>query len=386
MSGPKCGEYTVVSEAELRRRRLLAAQERFERASLAATAMNARIAAANQTFKQLAEPLFRVTTPASSDPASWESEALRLERAAASVQERLNTRTAHLRAAIFTQGLGGVMSASFASDVPVARRTQTPASPAATRPASERVLAALARLPPDSPCERECQDLASGWAAAPSDGRRELIVSQIKLLVQEEVDRRKVALHRRERLDALQRQLDGLVSDEVRDLKLRIGGHLLDSEIPAELEAAVGRAAAQARSELDRHFVLDAVSEVLADLGYQVGESFGTAVADGGAVLDLTSNARHGVRVRAQDGQLMFNVIRYDDPRDAAADMRAEEAFCRDFSALRSELDSRGVALKMSRADPPGVTVTQLMTTGKPSEKQRGERERDGHVEARRAR
>lgn len=363
----------MVSEAELARRRLLAAQERLARASASARAMNARITAANKTFAELNEPLLRVEPPKTADPDTWEHEASRLESGVASVEGRLSVRTAELRAVAFSQGLGGLLSASFAPDGPATRKNRATAVQATSHLMQERLRTTLALLPPGSACEHECDGLAAKWIQEPSDGRRELILTQIKHLVQEEADRRKAGALRKATLETLLRQLDGLVSDEIQGLKQRIERHALTEDVPAELLAAVSRAAASARSELDRHFVLDAVSDVLSKLGYQVGESFGTAVAEGGAVLDLTSSPQHGVQVREHAGQLLFNVVRFRDPRDSSADKRAEELFCQDFSALRAQLDSRGVALNMTRADPPGATTTQLISRSRPAEKRDGD-------------
>lgn len=185
----------------------------------------------------------------------------------------------------------------------------------------------------------------------------------------------------------LRADLDGLdggpVAAAVRQLEE------LDARqpLPAGLDREVAAVVASARAEADRDYALEAVGETLAELGYDVDAGFTTAVAEGGAVVDLPRRDRHGLQVRERGGHLLFNVVRYGDgtPGDHAEDGAAEASWCASHDELTARARERGVDLTIERADPPGHQPIQYLeprftpatTTAVQAEEERRRRERE---------
>lgn len=156
----------------------------------------------------------------------------------------------------------------------------------------------------------------------------------------------------------LRSQLDGLDGDAVADVREQLAQVDLDRALPSGLASAVAEAAEAARVERDRSFVLDAMGATLADLGYEVEDGFATAVAAEGAVVPLPWSGEHGVQVREQAGNLLFNVVRYVDDEgraaDAVADRHAEQRFCSDYDRLLAAALEHGVDVHLVTPAPAG--------------------------------
>jgi hypothetical protein len=103
----------------------------------------------------------------------------------------------------------------------------------------------------------------------------------------------------------------------------------------------------------------------LGQLGFAIGPDFVTAVPRDGALVDLPEDSRHAIRIRVRNGQLLFNVVRFDEQgrRNPDEDAEAERKFCDDFSKFNAGMRERGVNLDLLRADPPGALPVEVLTT-----------------------
>jgi hypothetical protein len=359
MSGPKCGHYTVVSEEELRRRRLAAARDRFSRARAELLAFRVELNAAEATYGVLAFAGPADEVPDGEDASALETGAEQLERAVESARAELDRAVSAARVRHFAAE-GSKLTASLKESGP--RRRAAADQPGETR---EEVARVLARLPGSATQDAvaSCNSLATKCLTAVRATDREQLLAALRLAVQRESDRARTVAANRTKIGALYAELDGLAGRDVEVVRGLLKGAALDEPVTPDLEARVLAARNAAREELDREFVLGAAAEALAQLGYSIGEDFITAVPEGGGLVDLPHSARHGVMVRERDGQLLVNVVRYDSTgnREPADDTAAEESFCTDFDAVRSILAERGVELDMLRADAPGATPMQVV-------------------------
>lgn len=357
MSGPKAGHYTVVSAEELRRRRLAAAKERFARAAGNVAALHAEVVNAEATYGLLSTEVLAATRPRGEDAEQWEKAAADLESNLAGWRQQVGDAVRAARVRNIAAAAGGV-TASLAPDAPRASAQPTSAS------ANEEIARVVGRLPAGASPETvaRCTQLAYECRQA-SGQHQEHMIATLRLLVQRETDRAKLAATNRDTVDALYRELDGLAGPKVETVRGLLRGLVLEQPLPADLHARVAAARDEARSGQDRAFALAAAARALEDLGYGVDADFVTAVPAGGVLVDLPHSSRHGIMVRERDHTLLFNVVRYDESgsRDVAADTQAEMAFCRDFADFRAALAQDWVQLSMQRADPPGAVPVQVI-------------------------
>jgi hypothetical protein len=357
MSGPKCGQYTVVSTEELRRRRLSAARDRHARALRELDALAADLRAAVATYGDLAVVLPDVVTPADLEPEAWELATERLADEIERGREAMGVATREERIRHMVASVGS-LTASVTTVAPGGAHGQDDTE-------LERVLARLPATARADSVER-CTVLANSFTGTRDQRERRQLLAVVRLAVQREQDRERLIEKNRNNLELLYQQLDGLVGRPVETLRGMLKGLPLDEPLPDDLEDRVARTRDTARAEEDRTFVLQAASAALKDLGYSVGEHFRTAVVDDGALVDLPHSDRHALRVRERNHQLMFNIVRYDETggRDLVADTRAEESFCTDFAGISSKFRELGIDLTMLRADPPGSHPVQVVKEG----------------------
>jgi hypothetical protein len=136
----------------------------------------------------------------------------------------------------------------------------------------------------------------------------------------------------------------------------------------------VKAARASAIREQDRIFALDATRTVLEELGYELGEDFVTVVASSeGVLLPLAVSPEHGVRVRERSGELMFNVVRFDESggTNQAQDVTAAAAFCEGFAEIVEHVGSHGVELKRVVHFDPGSGHLEVRAEPSPFVKER---------------
>ncbi|WP_051731702.1 hypothetical protein [Kitasatospora phosalacinea] len=154
-------------------------------------------------------------------------------------------------------------------------------------------------------------------------------------------------------------------ADRVRALLAEVvsGHRALDG--PLRRRAADCRAEAEAAAE--RRYVVEAVTDALTELGYQVGQGFETlTVSDGALRLSRDEWSEHAVNlVVDQEGrQLRTALVRTaagagDD--GAHLDVEREEQWCRDFQALRGRLARAGLSTEVRLATPPGQVPVPLV-------------------------
>lgn len=163
MSGPKSGNYRVVSQAELRRRQIAAARDRHSRELASVQEFQAALSAAEATYGDLAIAVPRANVSQAREAEDWERASNRLAAGLDAAKRQLeeNVRTARMR-----------MLSADGSRVSTVL-TEAPQSPRPTKTAATRseasdgkltdVLARLPRVPgPTSP------PVATRWPAVSS--------------------------------------------------------------------------------------------------------------------------------------------------------------------------------------------------------------------------
>ena len=372
MSGPKSGDYHVVSEAELRRRRIAAAKDRHSRVLAAIQAFRGTLAAAEATYGRLGVSVPQATVSRPGEAEDWDRTSDTLTSGLSHAKDELaeTIRVARLR---MLSAEGSQMSAVLVED----RQSRRPAKPAGAESASaesagaesvlgDRKLAdVLARLPAEAPAEvvARGQTLARGFREASAPSEKARVLDGLRLLVQAEQDRQTRIARNNAVIEELYRELDGLRNDTVDTCRGVLKGLDPAAALPAGLRDRVASAKAAAEAERDTEFVLATAARALAELGYAVGEDFRTVVPSSGALLELPHSPRHGLQIRARNQRLMLNVVRFDSDgrRDPRADKDAEESFCGDFAKLKGRMRAEGVDLSMLRADAPGQTPIQVL-------------------------
>jgi hypothetical protein len=365
VSGPKSGDYYVVSEAELRRRRIAAARDRYSRVLATVQTFQGDLSAAHATYGSLAISVPQVTVSDARKAEDWDRASDTLTSGLADAQRQLEdaVRAARLRK---LSAEGSRVSAVF-SEEPRARRSAPSASTESAESAvDDRKLAdILGRLPTTAPADvvSRCERLARGCREAAGRAEKARVLDGIRHLVQAERDRQAHMSRNSAVIEELYRELDGLSDDAVDTLRGVLKGLDRSATLPDGLRDQVATAKAAAEAQRDREFVLATAARALADLGYAVGEDFRTAVPSSGTLLELPHSRRHGLQIRERNHQLMLNVVRFDQDgqRDPRADKNAEESFCRDFAKLKNRMHEEGVDLAMLRADAPGQTPVQVV-------------------------
>jgi hypothetical protein len=369
VSGPKSGDYHVVSAAELRRRQIAAAKDRYLRVVATVEAFHGTFSAAKATYGDLGVSVPRVTVLNAHEAEDWDRASDALATGLATARRQLEeTVRASRQQMLAAEGL------RVSSVLVEERRAPRPAgrgAPEAGRAAPEAVVSegmltgVLARLPASAAADvaARCETLARGFLQASSQSERTKVLDGIRHLVQMEQDRRARVARNGALIEELYRELDGLSNDTVDILRGVLKGVDPAADLPEGLRGRVAAARAAAEAERDQEFVLATAAKALADLGYAVGDDFRTAVPASGALVELPHSSRHGLQIRERNQQLMFNVVRFDQEgrRDPLADKDAEESFCRDFAQLKSRMREDGVDLRMLRADAPGQTPIQIL-------------------------
>ncbi|MCX5208763.1 hypothetical protein OG689_05555 [Kitasatospora sp. NBC_00240] len=162
-----------------------------------------------------------------------------------------------------------------------------------------------------------------------------------------------------------------------------VAGHRALDE-PLRRRVAGCRAAAEAQAE--QQYVVNTVTDALADLGYQVSQGFETlTVTDGALRLSRREWPEHAVNlvVDQQGGQLRTAVVRTaagDGDDDAHLDVEREEQWCEDFHALRGRLAQAGLSTDVQVAVPPGQVPVPLVVAP-PAPPAPGTRARPGYRE-----
>jgi hypothetical protein len=315
--------------------------------------------------------------PTVDDDAAWAACVHGYEVAIREFERRL----AQAGAAQGAQAGAALVAANEAADIDavlgvwVRERSLRPGLDAATterlRSTAARVLARL-ELPADAPLPREAAELARAIVLAPGVERAEALASELRLVVQRELERRAA---QRVHGDEAQALLEALPGDApaalVRALELvAAGAQPLDPDLreAARQALALGAAGREAAQDAAAALVLQ---ESLRDLGYEVDDIEATLFAAGGAVHFRREGwDRYFVRLRvdAAESTVNFNVVRARGDEETAErrrlDALAEDRWCAEFPQLERTLAARGLALDVTRRLAAGALPVQVVDAG----------------------
>lgn len=347
MSGPKGGSYTVVSAEELERRALRAARDRYDRVRTAHSAV--------------CESIALDESPPARLPKSVAGTSAMVSAAAADAETRLataRTRLTDLRLAAALEATPKIKltltldsRSGQAPAVAVAQRPLDASAGQATVAKAEKIVAkALAEL----------GESAVGPLSGPLDlvrsaegsGQSSLALDHLRFQVQNLRDAARLTRRQTELREAVLTALDGCTSEEALSLRDRL---LATNSGPGPVTLEYARSLAEReKRQRDAEFVEDAVLDVIAELGYQVGESVGVSVAKGGVLVEVPGHPQHLARVHRAGDQLRFNVVRVG-AGDPGQDAEAETVACGFFQQLQQGLSAEGVDWKVSRREVPGA-------------------------------
>ena len=193
VSGPKSGDYYVISEAELRRRRIAAAKDRHSRVLATVESFQVDLSAAQATYGSLEISVPQATVSDAPEAADWDraSDILTSGLAAAQRQFEQAVRAARMRNPRRPMDRGS--RASCRGNPGHRRAASAPAEPAArmaNRWTTRKLATVLGRLP--ATASAEAVAAAKSWPTG-TGGRSEpekvQVLDGIRHLVQAERDR-----------------------------------------------------------------------------------------------------------------------------------------------------------------------------------------------------
>ncbi|MEU6582489.1 hypothetical protein [Nocardia sp. NPDC046763] len=348
--------YRVVSETVLREQ----AQQRLRRVSARARRVSQRCVAAGL-------PELEIAVAAQATSAEIEAACTRLEAMLAAAEPAIRAAQIRRRAQQVDRELTATLTALARRENAATATGQQPAPAAHTTSVDrrqrrtarvQRLLATM--LEPSADLEQ------AGIAVCRSDDpvRAELLLSELDTCIAA--------------ANAATRRLRGNqeLLAELRDSAIELNDRgvvttMLDNaaatlarrgDATAELERA--RALLDTRSAMEsatreRRFVLTAVYEALAELGYTA-----TPVAmdtAGSIVLTAPGSGTVGVRARIVDGEIDIRTVRTGAAPTAATE---EAAVCTDLSRLADSLRARGVLPERLRQSGPGLARVEMLATG----------------------
>lgn len=375
------GGYRVESPAEIERRRLASADVRYERACRELAEVELAVTAARKAYGDLGVAVPRPARIRGEDAEAMEKAAAETEAATAQARAEHEAASQLARARAMTGALprrGGFKLADLdENEIEQRRQAREQAEHAAAAQAAadnwavgekerfaevERV---AARLPADADAGvvRQLDDAVQRALVAEDEAGHALAMAQLREIVAAEQKANEQRSRAHTEWAQLHEKLDGLSSGAVDEVRTVLASSDPDMPPPTDLMHRVESAAASARAESDKAFVLDAVVAAFADLGYEIDDNFAGAVENTGEVVPLPWSRAHGVQVREREGHLLFNVVRFRDragpTADPVADQQAEQRFCDDYDRLISAAAERGVTLHLARTDPAGLQPLQ---------------------------
>jgi hypothetical protein len=389
VSDGKASTYRVVSAEELRRRALAAAKDRLARANQSALDLGAIVTAACTTYGDL-----DVTVPEScstkiDDPQAVDKVAAQLESEVALARTRAQATICSARARHVDAASADLLASLRPIEAVPELVVRSSSLQLPTAQQLENALNIVGRLPGETTADvfERCEQLVAAIGAAESTARGDVLLTALRTEVQGARERSETVARNRNELDRLYRMLDGLEGEEASSLRGYLRGCPLDDPLPGDLAPRVERVRDDAVRELDRHFALQVTREVLEEQGYALGEDFVTVVVSAdGAVLPLAASRRHGVRVRERAGQLLFNVVRFDQTEaDGAEDGEASTAFCKSFDAIAERAGENGLSLTEVVHFEPGSGHVEVRDEVSPFERTEAVQELEQERERRRS-
>lgn len=353
MSGPKCHDLTIENNRRLEAQRLQAMRTTF---SELVQDLDAQNCGANALG--LSSILPGPVPLDSSDLATW-SDAVDRLRAAIREQHgrqaayRLREADAAVAAAL--AGISSSRNARFKESVRASNvRSQTPVDPARVANVA-RVFASLSPFASDLERSKVAAQIAM-FAASTDDVAAGRLEQDIRLLISsanERIRLRDAGQLRAQTLLAELKLLDHMGDSLVEDLaKVVSGSRPLSEDLKYRAYAAMKRR----REEVDMAYASASIAEALEELGYVVGESFSTLLAQGAMAIAAKPPGDYGVRFTLRDGSVRSHVVRASQvARSREEDVEHEELWCGSLRELSARLGNRGVRLRSTFALPPGA-------------------------------
>lgn len=360
MSGPKGGGYAVVSAEELERRALRAAQDRWQRLS---HEYNGVVTALGH-YEHGVMPASGIAEGNSGQVAALADS---LESQIGVLRSRLSDHRVAAAIAAIPKININLQSPAGSATSPLASTADRPRTSATGVDSvskngqpdlgvkAEKVVTELVELTGQEPPQNVLRKVA-GVRSASSRAQQRLALDDLRYSVQLIRDR-----HRAEQRSIRQRNeilaaLDGCEGLEARRMYTAVSR--IEPGQPVPITPAAAKELARRDSEhTDAVFVEAAVVDVLQELGYEVGDPMTVTVAERGALLELPGHPDHVARLRTQDGQLRFSVVRVGgETGDTLEDTSAEVTACKVFADVHEGLAKAGVQWTLQRKDAPGAT------------------------------
>lgn len=344
------GSYTVVSQAELRRRALAAARERFLRVVADVKSFQRKVEASKLTFPGLDVEIPRSELRTSNDPAVIEAASEALVSELARAREALAAAEAGKLRKHFSALAAHITP--LLAESPAPERKKSAESPAQRRAKVDQI---IAKLPADCPAA-VVEQVTSGISqvmASTSAQQLGLALGSLRLVTQQEIDRQIGFRKRAAEVEQLLARLDGLAGPAVEEARVELLSLDPDDPLPPGVGQRVDEACRSAVSVANRQFVLDTLASVLPDMGYQLSQEFVADAPADGAIAMLPGSQVHGLQVRAQAGRLFFNVVRFDEQgrRDVPADRQAEKSWCAQVKAMKARMKAKGCLVGENEAE-----------------------------------
>jgi hypothetical protein len=230
----------------------------------------------------------------------------------------------------------------------------------------------LARFCNPASLPGELQTLALEYINASNPQRAKALESELRLRVKTLNASLEKQQQDRETAKQLLIALDEAGEEESSDLRHQLqrvacGFGLMSGELQAKANEAGKRALAKDANEDKRH-AAHIVRAALEELGYTAEPIQDTLFVQGGTV--HFQRADWGeyfvrLRVRPDKQEVNFNVIRtvvedqQSEPDRSTLDAEAEAVWCKEFNALLTDLQRRGIEAEISRQVKPGEVHVQ---------------------------
>lgn len=376
LSGPKGVSYRVVSAEELRHRALDQSRSRCGELETRLDALSAE-----ERRSGLSVPAAGGSRPGrrtSDDLDAWQSYESELRAQIEVRHARLaDVRQRACQALIHRElGIDGSIQLGV-RHVPTVR--QRSAAQQEVDGSLERAAAVIARLEDSS-----VQEALVARMRRISEHGEDLVAARpllavLRAEIQRELRTQESSRRLRQRISDLDVQLAGIPGVEAQEMRRFLAG----ATTAAAVESAEQRAAevrARAQAEQDRVFVVAQASAAFRHLGYDVGEEFVTAAMAGApGLVEPPDLPGHRLQIVFLPGSARFltNVVGLADQPDAAADLDAETATCRDLTAVESSLTAQGIETTRFHDVPPGqVPVERATAVQRAQERVRASRRR----------
>ena len=387
MSGPSSGSFRVVSEAELARRRVQAAEAllRPARRGWEECAHLARQLGLSFTAPPLSlrsHGLDEVTNQAEEFRAATAS-----LRTACAAEEARRARERMFEAVFWSRGDPEDAQVDRQDYANFLRRLanggqETPAPirepPDWRTTTSETVARILGRVPADT--DEQARDAVRSLAqravhaGAPGDADR--LTGDLRILqadLSRAALRRAAEAERFARVAALLARLDGVSGPDADRIRRALHRAPTDrtvdlSDFAETVTSVIDHARTLQNKVQDQIFAITNTAGVLTDMGYETEEGFETALRGGKPVhIARREWPGYAIRIEANKGRLRLCPVRAE-AATSLDDEAVEREFCSDIERALPAIAKRGVDLDLDKRRRPGVSPVMIVRPGEPGE------------------